>query len=435
MPTNPRVRSNDSRRSQILTYRPFVNGTWDSWVNYGNCLLGETSSVTDTIHPWPPKRGNYIGGDFVRTKRKETATEMAFIAGPVVSLSGLWEPQEYVGPWSLACNFDRGSIPLWLADDRNSMVPLVTNRAFSKAYSSKATLLVTVGELHKSISMVRKPFAQARTLLAQMTRRYRNLLFRGLKAADAAAKAWLEYRMGWKPLLYDLSNIAKAVHKTLSEIDQTYDESFRSKITQNWGDSGGGGTLSPSAFAGSSIVWRRSVKASVSAGVIVRFNMFDEASKPWQAMFGVELHDVAPSLWELMPYSFVVDRFLEVQTWLEAIQPRPNTRVMFSWVTTVYNHVYDADISLKYYLSDGTPVPLTQTAASEHETHFAMNRTCGVSPSIVPALNVQGLNLKQHADHAALIVGLLKGLFPEVTTRNFGDTREKSFVRTTGRKL
>lgn len=428
---NPRIRKYDTTsKGKVDRYAAAVLGGPELYVGtYYTAypLKGTTQEVVDTPHRWPPVKGAYEGGNIALERHEHSECGEESVTFPY-NVQYSWGPSTYQGHIvKMADNTGYyGETPAWVYDDEATMQLQVINQAYAKAYGSKATLLVTAAEIDKTVSMVKKPFGQARNLLGQMTRRYRSLVKRGVDVSQAASKAWLEYRMGWKPVLYDLESIANAVRQQLTKTDFEYDHTYRSSITQQWA---GSGEKSGSGFGSTLLGWTVNLNSKHSAGVIVRENLFSEESQPWQRIFGMQLHDVAPALWELTPYSFVVDRFLDVQTWLEAIQPRPNTKVMFSWQTTTRRSLETVSINDLWILLAGVTRhnPTSLPGSTQTLTATSLRRAVGVVPSYAPVLNTRALNLSQHADHAALLIGQLVELFPEVKNRNFGRTLKRNF--------
>lgn len=419
-----------------------VSDSW-TWQNYANPQywygphghkrydqkIGLYQRVDDSVGDWPPKKGEYINNNFLRTSFRRETEQMNPTYDRVTLQNGaLYGPVKLSGHLMLDCDFGMNmGIPPWVLNDQPQIAQQVVNRTYAKAYGSTATVLVTAAEIGKSVSMVKRPFGQARKLIGQMTRRYQNLLSRGVAASKAASNAWLEYRMGWKPLLFDLENIAKAVHEMLSEIDEQYDKTYRASFLQEW--SGDGSGLSTKSWKNAPVRWDREYSKKFACGVIMRENLFDEKSKRPTRIFGMELHDVAPAVWELVPYSFVVDRFLDVGTWLRAIQPRPNTQLMAAWLTTVENDVLNVQANLEWEVYPGKFMPASGHQGSMKETSIVVRREVGPTPSILPALNSRDLVVQQHIDHAGLLLQQLVGLFPEVNYRNFGRPQRVATIR------
>lgn len=434
-PRIPRVRVRDetSRGSrQSFTWQNYATPQY--WYGpHGQYTflekLGKYMETWDEVGGWPPRKGEYINSNFLRTST-ETKSEPLHLYGERVTLAGgaKYGPVKIDGHLMLDVDFGADwGVPLFVKSDQAQLAQQVVNRAYAKAYGSTAQILVTAAEVVKTASMVKRPFANARKLLSLMTRRYQNLLSRGWAASRAAAAAWLEYRMGWKPVLFDLENIAKAVHETLSEIDEQYDKTYRTSFLQEW--SGDGGGLSTKDWVKSPYRWSREYSMKFACGIIMRENLYDEKSKRPTRIFGMELHDVAPAVWELVPYSFVVDRFIDVGTWLQAIQPRPNTKLMAAWLTRVENDVLRIQANLEWEYETGKFIPLSGNQGAKEVTKCVVKREVGPSPSILPTFNSRDLVLQQHLDHASLLLQQLVGLFPEVQYRNFGRPQKVATIR------
>lgn len=431
----PRTRIRDAMNSGTLTWTGVTNTGpgYDQYVPYGpftdslgSIKYGTREEIADVTHTWPPEKGSYVYDDMTLLRKIYSLAVAQGTYKRTAINGGHWGPAVLQGNLVASARYSLGPgvpvIPVWIDTDGESMKLEVINQAYSKAYSSTSQLLVSFAELEKSVRMVRRPFAGARKLLFAMTRRYKGLLGKGVLAVQAAQQAWLEYRFGWKPLLYDLENIQKAVHQTLSDIDQQVDKTYRSSLTQSW-EGRGEAVVNGGWFNTSTMGVSISLKRKHSAGVILRENLYDEKSKDWTARLGLELHDVAPSVWELVPYSFVIDRFLSVQTWLEAIQPRPNTKVMVSWQTTTEDLVEKSQFLTAQMVLGNAPFPTVSMDAGlgiDVRRDTCVFRKTRVTPTVLPTLNTRELSLVQHIDHAALILGQIVGLFPEVSRSAFG---------------
>ena len=389
-------------------------------------VFSDEASIIDEKHPdffESAKAGKIVMGACSIDRHNLRNVRGTVLFEPWTVSGSTWTGRSYEGDIAAYCSSDVELEPQWFRDDILLKESEVVNKAFSKAYTSTATLLVTAAELKKTVAMVNRPFANSRTLLWQVTRRYRSLLSKGIKVAEAASQAWLEYRLGWKPILYDLQNIGKAVENVLTRIEAEQRAVYRSgmKAEGSWSSYVNSSALSP---ASTQLVTTKDVKYFVSAGVILKEMLYPNGVSPTTKILGLQLQDVAPTVWELIPYSFVVDRFVAVQTWIEAIQPRPHTAVEGSWQTTVRN----ATQSTKTIDMTMTVGPLKGQykfyrrfpADSIVDDSFSLIRKVGVAPTTLPTLVSRDLNLNQHADHCALILGQVKGLFPELNYKSFG---------------
>lgn len=393
-------------------------------------VTDDTASIVDEKHPEffeSAKAGKIVMGACEIHRHNRRNKPGTAIFEPYYVSGSTWSGRSYEGDIAACCSNDEELEPQWFRDDVALKESEVVNKAFSKAYTSTATLLVTAAELKKTVAMVERPFAKSRTLLWQVTRRYRSLLNKGMKVSEAAASAWLEYRLGWKPVLFDLQNIGKAVENILTRVEAEQRAVYRSVTKPEWE----GSTYIASSKLGpalTTLVKQKSVKYSISAGVILKEMLYPEGVSPSTKILGLQLQDVAPTVWELIPYSFVVDRFLGVQTWLEAIQPRPNTKVEGSWQTTVRNATLihkTIDMTMTVTLRGVPKFYRRFPGDSVVDDSFSLKRRVGVAPTILPTLVSRDLTFNQHADHAALLLGQLKGLFPELNYKSTGIIKRK----------
>jgi len=281
----------------------------------------------------------------------------------------------------------------------------VINKAYAKAYNGAAQLGVTIGEGKETLHMIRKPLGRTRNILEQMLRRKHTLINLGIGEAKAIAATWLEYRLGFKPLLYDIQNIMDATVKHLVGNKTTERQVARSSETVETFVEKEFALLPYYRFQSGVGRSTKTVNYKMSAGVIYETRILSDdgiVSEKIRHNYGLQLRDVARTGWELIPLSFVVDRFVQVGTWLDAIQPNPNVTILGSWLSTRRSaHATRQVLYLKVNTS-----PPCQTGPSGLFTggNAMLTRVVGVVPSVIPTLNVGDLSLSQHVDHISLLV-------------------------------
>jgi hypothetical protein len=183
----------------------------------------------------------------------------------------------------------------------------------SKAIEAQRSIqtLVTLGELGQTIRMIKRPlsslFQQQYRYLDRVKRRARRETTKR-KKNEVIADTWLEYSFGWQPLVNDIHGgmeaLAATVHSAplskritgVARRDKTQPAQHDIRV---W----------PSGA--NRIEWRASAvdidETMVKYTGAVRVQSLDtpiESSK-----FGLRMRDIVPSLWELIPYSFMVDYF------------------------------------------------------------------------------------------------------------------------------
>jgi hypothetical protein len=122
---------------------------------------------------------------------------------------------------------------------------------------------------------------------------------------EFASNSWLELQYGWKPLLQDCRNGAEAL-SLMWEVEP-------SDIVIRVGDSkssdpryvGGNGVDSIDA----------SGESKSTVGIVVYLRIIDQSTRNFA---GLGLYDPLSVAWELLPYSFVVDWFIPVGSWIAA---------------------------------------------------------------------------------------------------------------------
>jgi len=424
--------------TRVRTKGGTLPGTWSFYdvnppapgeVLRGTYSVGEIfrdeQQITDVPHPGYKKQvheGVIVNSPCMIDDYSSECTPTNVVLGP----AGSWGQRRYSG--YLISHFAQANnmgTPIWFDLDVYNAKQHVVNEAYAKAYSSDAQIITSAAELSKTVAMIRRPLATASKMLWHMIS-YRDKLVRGrwkrVKrdrvippahiVEKAAADTWLEYRMGWKPLLYDIENIVTASNKLADSFTKsTQWKTYRANKTLSWA---GNDTYAPLVPGLSSCTVERSLNyiKKISAGVLTEENLFSGESRAFHRPFGMDLRDLAPSFWELVPLSFVVDRFVDVSTWIQAISPRPGVNILASWQSTVTFTTHQHTIKDMYIgpiVADGKTFNLHAAAGSYHHFSRRLDRRVDVTPSIIPTWNPRGLSLNQHADHAALIAQSLGG--------------------------
>lgn len=123
----------------------------------------------------------------------------------------------------------------------------------------------------------------------------------------AAANAWLQMQYGWRPLLSDVygscEQLAKASRPQRDIIRLRKQGSVSRASFSDTGNTGGTGIM-------------RHADSRYDVSVSVRYRV---TSPSLQGMASVGMMNPASLAWELLPFSFVVDWFVPVGNYLEAI--------------------------------------------------------------------------------------------------------------------
>lgn len=199
----------------------------------------------------------------------------------------------------------------------------VNARAYSKFLSriykaqQEIQSLVCFGELGQTLRMLRHPLESLRNGFSDYLRTVKS---RGSKSRTrnsmtrVVSDTWLEYNFGFKPLMNDVEGLAKSaarlVHNYRPErrvrVNESETEDARLSLIAI-GQSGNGNVYSyPSEYKKASVKYTASVSPP------------RKDVSQYATVLGLRPRDFLPSIWELIPYSFVADYFSNAGELIEA---------------------------------------------------------------------------------------------------------------------
>lgn len=180
-------------------------------------------------------------------------------------------------------------------DVPDSLLNEAWSRVRQKVLNQDFNAPVFIAEAGKTVSMI----AQTATRVFKAYGSFRKGRFREVATylgvnPKVAHNTWLEYKYGWMPLLHDIHGAAK----TLAELNFRRDQStFRSTVKQ----------VVPNYLQGSHPVVSGTLVHTAKAWVTVRVHNSNTT-------LANQLGLLNPSLvvWEIIPFSFVVDWFVNI---------------------------------------------------------------------------------------------------------------------------
>lgn len=232
-------------------------------------------------------------------------------------------------------------------EGRKAAMDEALTRVFAKANSGYADLLVDLFEIRSTIQM----FAKAvRTLLALVatpgafldlavahvrgTERYVRIPPNGKRIPVTSLEGlWCELRFGWRPLLGTLEGVIKAL--SAIDLDKIRRVTYRAteevnKIETNVTEVKENYTYGCVVLTNEVLVRHTEelrYRASFRAGILL------EDTMSLQRALGLDARAIPIAAWDLVPYSFIVDRFVNIGNWIRSLRPIPHSEFGGSWVT------------------------------------------------------------------------------------------------------
>jgi hypothetical protein len=255
------------------------------------------------------------------------------------------------------------------------------NETVKQLASPTKRLRHEVGSLLHTMLTLRRRIGKNPIALEREVVKASGKTFRSLR--NAIADTWLEWSFGVKPLITDCQDAYLALRK-LSEgrrfdhvsIKATHIEKerrFKSTATTGFVSNAAG-------FCGYDTWEEDECEVTYRAAYVWRR---PDGNFPIPQLFGVDLMDIAPTAWELIPWSFFVDYFTDVGSAIEASSIRladfayVNRTVRNRRTLTMVNLRVNADATTRQIFKPSVYCPFTYAAKS---TRYKVNRTAGLPP-------------------------------------------------------
>lgn len=186
-----------------------------------------------------------------------------------------------------------------------------------------------LGELGETLRMLRKPAAalfESASDLAKALRKGKGKAGTMRAFEKMASGLWLEYSFGWVPLISDTESAARALNR-LREKSQDTVVRVKASAKMDYDKTSTLGSYDRpdtyQSFCGSSTMCPSRVRATLKESVIVRYiagvrSQVEMTTWDKWALFGFTPSEFVPTAWELLPWSFLVDYFVNVGDILSA---------------------------------------------------------------------------------------------------------------------
>lgn len=397
---------------------------------YSYPIGGTVESMTDVVTPDFQRimaKGGIVNSPMKKTKREytwsqNTVTTDSYFEPPASvgvysTYSGpLLSGRDYLGTYKYT---DNTPLSLDSHDRITNNGHIVSVRAAANARTNVNPLLVqsavSLAELGKTVRLVSNG---ARTLarLAKAVKNGRNYdeiydLINGIPAgrigrtgqtALGASKRWLEYRYGWRILVMEIQGVLKALQNVRPDKPR-----FTARSTQN--------LFSQDSYSKSyawSVAGTTNFRIDASEDVTARAYVVYEADLKYQQARDWGVFELPLAAWELIPFSFILDWFIPVGKWLEAITPKVGINILAEGVVLTTTRltrrtiVSQTDPTSGYYKSR-----LTGHIGSYDEVlSTTKERSIGFAPLLNrPYVDVR-LNVARAIDAVAILATVGRGL-------------------------
>lgn len=292
-------------------------------------LDGTVKTMTDTVTPGfrsISSRGGIINNGMTSTIDQRIPCNATVIFTRTKVDASYPQTHTWVGDYlSLAFDVNMPSVNL---PDATSTVNTAITKCMANVSSASSMIAVTIAERQKTVNMIADRVGRiTRGFLAVKNGNYllaaeilgvRKKWIQKSRRKQTASN-WLEWRYGWLPLYLDARGAVQALKKVNEprftargfSAMQDHTSSLQSVNFLN------GGACQPWGM--------RTVRFSNTS---VRAYCLYTVDDNFLTASAFGLTDPVSVAWELIPFSFVVDWFVDVGTWLEAIKPTPGVRFL-----------------------------------------------------------------------------------------------------------
>lgn len=217
------------------------------------------------------------------------------------------------------------------------------------------------------------------------------------------ADAWLEYRYGWRILMYDIESAAQSYEslkekhllKRYSAHESMIDVRYRHSNAFGGFGTDGGTNISLNALfgvpGGTDYVTNKKVDIRVGAGASV------------SEFLGSRAYTLNPLLttWELVPFSFIVDWFIDIGAAVGASTPTFGRDLAYVWKSVRHEISIQSSWAIQAYKEDSSYTYVSDATGSGNTKRILYERTPITFQPMNLSFNPQ-LNLAKFTDLAAI---------------------------------
>lgn len=380
------------------------SGNWSSWANLYTHTGGTviTKSITDVVTPGFTalvKCGDFLPLNPVQISTL-TETRNPFNCPQYRQLrtcSPLRNTWETTGDVWWTEDVSRFEVP-------EAVLTSTLNAAVARARSGTWDALTDAAEIRSTyrllLSTAKSVWRIAGMVMDDAVRIAKSRKRRGIsfqsQVREIFGQKWLEYRYGWMPLILSLQDAIKALDHQIKVGDLVKGRAY----TLLEGSNSDVISLVTSDYVRSTTVhheWRVQVRG------------WSAAEMKFQS--AVQL-DPLKTAWEVVSFSFVVDWFIQVGSWLEAISPFASGVTLGSQLSIQTNETIRLSGELTFIDNSNSFGQGNGSEVNMHVLTWHDYQRYAATPSL-PGWNPR-LNWKRNLDALALISALNRDLFRKI---------------------
>jgi KaiC/GvpD/RAD55 family RecA-like ATPase len=290
-----------------------------------------------------------------------------------------------------ATSIDWDHWDLYVLDEYQDERDIAISKAWANVDISSIQALASLGELPETLHWMASLMKRMISILRAFTQKRilieaRKLLRSGTSVIDAMSELWLEMRYAVRPLIFDMNQAMEAWNFVLEKSDRFTARGFH-RLAQTTSTDTFDVSYWSIPFAG--IVSRvQTTSANFRAGVLFTV---DHNLSEFRSVWGLD--QPFETIWELIPFSFIIDWFFSVGHVISSWTANPGLYPLTSFVTEEHSiSIIDtlAGITPTTYYVDGvhcTDVRTVQIATAS-VLQVTKRRIPTPGRSILPTFNL-----------------------------------------------
>lgn len=259
--------------------------------------------------------------------------------------------------------------------DYERLKRLAQNRCLAKVDKTSFNFGEDLGEMRKTLTSLKSigtDFVDIATMFKRQVHRAGIKELRGktaldnvIKSHDAVAKAWLKARYEYRPLIISMGNLMSIYQDALdgmaSKIGGRVTAVENGNVKQSF-------TYLHKNGHTFTIKGDNNIEYKSKAYIVYRSTIQNSV----QRELGLGLKDLVPTMWALVPYSFIIDRFIDVTSMVKGAQNAYDPRINFiaAGLSTTRKHTYTEEIQSVSPLSGFTFSSCSGKQERVYESHY-----------------------------------------------------------------